>query len=213
MLPPLPTTPQPPATSKHGALLLHDQQNVDALRSLAKELVKKFAKTIFTERKLMRIHFPVKPHLYSKCSFTELLIDQLLDVQYLIRANSAVAKERFELVVSYVMSYLYRTTLSRTYKPFNPLIGEVYFQEFSIYGYKVVAQSEQVANHPPTTLYKIEVFDQMDKFVVSVQGQVQFVCDMSLNHMVISRNGLNLIEFSDGSQFIFDLPKFRVQNM
>lgn len=44
------------------------------------------------------------------------------------------------------------SAVGRTYKPFNPLLGETY--ELVHRGYKLLC--EQVAHHPPTTAYNVQ---------------------------------------------------------
>ncbi|CBZ50967.1 oxysterol-binding family protein, related [Neospora caninum Liverpool] len=98
---------------------------------------------------LSRISMPV--YFNEPTSFLQRLLE---DFQYadLVHAASLFPDpvDRLLLVTLFAISP-YASATGRTYKPFNPLLGETF--EFTHRGYNFIA--EQVGHHPPRTAYHV----------------------------------------------------------
>lgn len=84
--------------------------------------------------------------LYPKPCLHNLVVFSVISLFQASHYSSSV--DRMLLVVIFTISP-YSSTVGRTYKPFNPLLGETF--ELSHRGFKFLA--EQVGHHPPVTAY------------------------------------------------------------
>eukprot|EP00922_Rhytidocystis_sp_ex-Travisia-forbesii_P059611 GHVS01088395.1.p1 GENE.GHVS01088395.1~~GHVS01088395.1.p1 ORF type:complete len:1004 (+),score=178.91 GHVS01088395.1:167-3178(+) len=99
---------------------------------------------------LSKISMPV--YFNEPTSFLQRLAE---DLQYadLVKQAAVLPDSCHRLaMVSVFSASPYASAIGRTYKPFNPLLGETY--ELSHRGFKFLA--EQVGHHPPVTAYHVE---------------------------------------------------------
>lgn len=82
--------------------------------------------------------------------------------------------------------------LGQFLKPFNPMIGELFYERLKYQDYEIIAQSEQIINHPSTTLYKIELV-QDGNVLVTIIGSQAVEADVHLSKVVVHRSGLNYV--------------------
>lgn len=85
-------------------------------------------------------------------------------------------------------------------KPFNPILGET-LEGFFVDGTKISV--EHISHHPPISSFIIEDFRDWYKYHGLQNYKVNFKFP---NGFTGKREGLNTIDFSDGSRVEFDYP-------
>ncbi|EDQ88766.1 uncharacterized protein MONBRDRAFT_32711 [Monosiga brevicollis MX1] len=154
---------------------------------------------------LSRIAMPV--HFNEPTSFTQRLVEDLEYSSVLDRAAAESDSLRRLAIVSAFANAMYASSAPgiRTYKAFNPLLGETYELIRPDDGYRVV--TEQVSHHPPVTALHAE----------SERGWVyrqHYACDLKFRGTLrLDPYGIAVVEFPNGDRFSWVKPTTVVHNI
>jgi hypothetical protein len=141
-------------------------------------------------RELSKIPLPV--NINEPLTFCQVIIE---DLQYSDVLTKAAACEDSLEQMAYVAAFTissYAKTVSRTGKPFNPLLGETYeFDDTGNTGWR--ALSEQVGHHPPQTAlfaeHKEWAFWQDYVMGSKFRGQYLQILPQGVAHLLFRKSG------------------------
>lgn len=151
---------------------------------------------------LTRIAVPV--YFNEPMSFIQRFSEELTYSDLLKTANAITQPElRMAYVAAFTISS-YATTINRTMKPFNPILGETFQLERD--GFRLV--SEQVSHHPPITALHSEAPEFL--FYGSVEPKTKF----KGSHMLVHCNGsLQVRLLSWDEEYTWTKPNTTVHNI
>lgn len=151
---------------------------------------------------LTRIAVPV--YFNEPVSFIQRFSEELTYSQLIRTANAAPQAElRMAYLTAFTIS-AYATTLNRTMKPFNPILGETY--ELECEGFRLI--SEQVSHHPPVTALHCTHPDF--EFYGSLEPKTKF----KANYMHVNCDGtlhVNLLRWNE--EYTWTKPNTSVHNI
>jgi hypothetical protein len=153
-------------------------------------------------RDLSRIAVPV--YFNEPISFIQRFSEELTYSELLRTASSLTQPE---LRMAYVAAFTvasYATTVNRTMKPFNPILGETFQLERD--GFRLV--SEQVSHHPPITALHCEA--PTFEFSGSLEPKTKF----KGSYMLVHCNGTLFVRFPQWSEeYSWTKPNTTVHNI
>jgi hypothetical protein len=153
-------------------------------------------------RDLSRIAVPV--YFNEPISFIQRFSEELTYSELLRTASSLTQPElRMAYVAAFTVSS-YATTVNRTMKPFNPILGETFQLERD--GFRLV--SEQVSHHPPVTALHCEA--PTFEFGGSLEPKTKF----KGSYMLVHCNGTLFVRFPQwGEEYSWTKPNTTVHNI
>lgn len=154
---------------------------------------------------LTRLSLPV--YFNEPLSFVQRVMEDIEYSDLLDRASETdlfQTADRAALVASFVVSH-YAATEKRTYKPFNPLLGETF--DLVRHHPPVMALAEQVSHHPPVTA----MYARGERWTYHTSYEIQ--SRFHGNTLEVWPEGRVCIRFDDGELFQYKQAHTYVGNI
>lgn len=221
--------------TKKGELVLNNAVEVSAQRSLAFNVIKKIGSALLRGEAFSHMSIDIQKGVFDTRAQTQTVAEHMYPGLPLLDAASKDIANRFPLCMAYAISCLLPSVINQL-KPFNPIIGETFFDVVEVSQSKPLQRERQitaeepiatrflyktscehVVNHPPTTLICIEQLGETgegeDGFIIN--SSVALDVSFGVNTVTIARTGITRIEFVSGNPRIieFSFPVFRLKGL